>query len=209
MEDIEQFMLFLAAAVLLNVSPGSDHVYILSRTIAQGYKTGFLSSWGVCTGAMIHVIAAAAGVSAIIATSETAFLAVKLIGAGYLVWLGIQALRSRGMSFRVDTLQAKPASGYQTFRQGVLVDLFNPKVAVFFIAFLPQFVDPYKGAAWWQMITLGIIIILIALIWEAVLIVGADFISRKIRDNDAVGKWLDRTLGVVFISLGISLVFSN
>ncbi|NNC23116.1 LysE family translocator [Salinisphaera sp. USBA-960] len=209
MESAHQFLLFLSIATLLNITPGADHVYIVSRTVAQGRLAGFLSSWGVCTGAMAYVIATALGISAVIASSETAFLAIKLMGAGYLIWLGIQALRSRGMSFQVDTGIANKTTSRQLYLQGVLVDILNPKVAIFFIAFLPQFVDPSKGAAWWQMIVLGTIVVVIASICEAMLILGAGEISKHLRNNKAIGKWLDRALGCVFISLGLSLAFGD
>lgn len=208
MASIEQFFIFLTAAILLNVSPGADHVYIVSRTVAHGRFAGFLSSWGVCTGAMVHVIAAAFGISAVIAASQTAFAVVKLLGAGYLCWLGLQALRSRGMSLNVDASGLEKVSWWHTFRQGVIVDVLNPKVTVFFIAFLPQFVDPSLGAAWWQMIILGSIIIVIALVWEAVLVLGTGTISNFLREQSAVGKWLDRAMGVTLIALGVSLARS-
>jgi RhtB (resistance to homoserine/threonine) family protein len=209
MGSIHQFLIFLSVAILLNVVPGPDHVYIVSRTVAQGRFSGFLSSWGVCTGAMVYVVATALGISAVIASSATAFMVVKLMGAAYLVWLGIQALQSHGVSFQVDTSLTNKTTLWRIYRQGVLVDILNPKVAVFFIAFLPQFVDQSKGTAWWQMIVLGAIVIVIAIIYETVLILGAGMISRRLRNNKKIGKWLDRTLGCVLIALGLSLAITD
>src|SRR5690606_39027987 len=182
----EQFLVFLVAAVLLNVSPGADHVFILTRTIAQGRLAGFLSSWGVCTGAMFHVLAAAFGISAILAASATAFTVVKLAGAAYLIWLGVRALQSKGLAITTDTDATPPASAWKIYRQGLVVDLLNPKVAVFFMAFLPQFVDPALGAAAWQMIALGAVVIAIALIWETFLIFGAGALSQRLRTQPAI-----------------------
>lgn len=205
MGSLEQFLVFLAAAVLLNVSPGADHVFILTRTIAQGRLAGFLSSWGVCTGAMIHVLAAAFGISAILAASATAFTVVKLAGAAYLIWLGIRALRSKGLALSADPAASAPASAWKIYRQGMVVDLLNPKVAIFFMAFLPQFVDPALGGAAWQMIALGTVVIAVALAWETALIFGAGLLTRRLRTQPAIAKWISYASGATFIGLGLKL----
>ncbi len=205
MGSLDQFLIFLVAAVLLNLSPGADHVFILTRTIAQGRFAGFLSSWGVCTGAMIHVLAAAFGISAILAASATAFTVVKLAGAAYLIWLGVRALQSKGLALSADTAATPPASAWTIYRQGVIVDLLNPKVAVFFMAFLPQFVDPALGGAAWQMVTLGAVVIAVALVWETSLIFGAGALSRRLRTQPAIAKWISYASGATFIGLGVRL----
>lgn len=122
---------FFSAALALNLAPGPDFIYILSRTIAQGAKIGIASSLGVCAGAFVHVVAAALGLSAILATSALAFSVVKYIGAAYLVYLGIQALRSKGMNLNTSTMETPDVSTWQAFKQGMLVDILNPKVAIF------------------------------------------------------------------------------
>ncbi len=205
MGSLDQFLVFLAAAVLLNVSPGADHVFILTRTVAQGRLAGFLSSWGVCTGAMVHVLAAAFGISAILAASATAFTVVKLAGAAYLIWLGVRALQSKGLALSADPGAAPPAGAWKIYRQGVVVDLLNPKVAVFFMAFLPQFVDPALGSAAWQMIALGAVVIAVALIWETFLIFGAGALSHRLRTQPAIARWINRASGATFIGLGVKL----
>lgn len=205
MGSLDQFLVFLAAAVLLNVSPGADHVFILTRTVAQGRLAGFLSSWGVCTGAMIHVLAAAFGISAILAASATAFTVVKLAGAAYLIWLGVRALQSKGLALSADPGATPPASAWKIYRQGVIVDLLNPKVAVFFMAFLPQFVDPALGSAAWQMIALGAVVIAVALVWETFLVFGAGALTQRLRTQPAIAKWINRASGATFIGLGVKL----
>lgn len=205
MGSLDQFLIFLVAAVLLNLSPGADHVFILTRTIAQGRFAGFLSSWGVCTGAMIHVLAAAFGISAVLAASATAFTVVKLAGAAYLIWLGIRALQSKGLALSADTAATPPAGAWTIYRQGVIVDLLNPKVAVFFMAFLPQFVDERLGGATWQMVTLGAVVIAVALMWETALIFGAGALSRRLRTRPAIAKWISYASGATFIGLGVKL----
>lgn len=205
MASPEQFLVFLAAAVLLNVSPGADHVFILTRTLAQGRMAGFLSSWGVCSGAMIHVLAAAFGISAILAASAAAFTVVKLAGAAYLIWLGIRALRSKGLALSVAQGEDPRASAWMLYRQGVVVDLLNPKVAVFFMAFLPQFVDPARGGAAWQMIALGAVVIAVALLWETMLIFGAGLLTHRLRTSPAIARWINRATGATFVGLGLRL----
>lgn len=205
MGSLDQFLVFLAAAVLLNVSPGADHVFILTRTVAQGRLAGFLSSWGVCTGAMIHVLAAAFGISAILAASATAFTVVKLAGAAYLIWLGVRALQSKGLALSADPGATPPAGAWKIYRQGVIVDLLNPKVAVFFMAFLPQFVDPALGSAAWQMIALGAVVIAVALVWETFLVFGAGALTQRLRTQPAIAKWINRASGATFIGLGVKL----
>lgn len=210
MASPEQFLTFIAAALVLNLSPGVDHVYILSRTVAQGRLVGFMSSWGVCTGAMIHVLTAALGLSAILAASAAAFTAVKVIGAAYLIWLGVQALRSKGLAIQAKDLtnngKDKPVTPWASFRQGVLIDVLNPKVAIFFLAFLPQFIDPSRGAAWWQITFLGTVVVLIAFIWEAILVFGAGFISSWLQRQREGTKWLNRAMGGTFVGLGVWLL---
>lgn len=205
MGSLEQFLVFLAAAVLLNVSPGADHVFILTRTIAQGRLAGFLSSWGVCSGAMIHVLAAAFGISAILAASATAFTIVKLAGAAYLIWLGLRALRGQGLAIPTSAEGLKQASPWTTYRQGLIVDLLNPKVAVFFMAFLPQFVDPALGRAGLQMVALGAVVIAVALAWETFLIFGAGALSHRLRAQPRIARWINRICGATFIGLGLRL----
>lgn len=205
MGSLDQFLIFLVAAVLLNLSPGADHVFILTRTIAQGRLAGFLSSWGVCTGAMIHVLAAAFGISAILAASATAFTVVKLAGAAYLIWLGVRALQSKGLALSADPAMTPLESAWAIYRQGVIVDLLNPKVAVFFMAFLPQFVDERLGGATWQMVTLGAVVIAVALMWETALIFGAGALSHRLRTRPAIARWINRVSGATFIGLGVRL----
>lgn len=209
MASPEQFSAFFIAALALNLSPGIDHVYILSRTLAQGRLVGFMSSWGVCTGAMVHTVALAFGLSTILAASATAFTIVKVVGAVYLVWLGIQALRSKGLAVQAEDLEQdgdEHTNPWGAFRRGVLVNVLNPKVAIFFLAFLPQFVDTSRSATWWQFIVLGTLVILIALVWEAALVFGAGFISSWLQRQQRATTWLNRVMGSVFVVLGVWLV---
>ncbi len=201
-------MIFLGASILLNLSPGPDTLYVLTRTLAQGRRIGFLSSFGVCTGALVHVAAAALGLSVVLATSAAAFTVVKVAGAAYLVYLGVRMLLSRD-GIAVEAGPASPASGWKVFRQGILIDVLNPKAALFFMAFLPQFVVPGTGHATAQFFALGLIVIAIALVWEGILVLFATLLTARLRANQAVSRWLNRALGGVFVALGVRLAMER
>ncbi|MEI8607864.1 LysE family translocator [Enterovibrio sp. Hal110] len=203
--DVGYWFVFLSAAVLLTLSPGPDLIYILSRTITQGKKIGFASSLGVCSGALFHVVAAALGLSAILATSAMAFTVVKYVGAAYLIYLGYKALRSAGESFDTESSGQKEVSFWDAFKQGVLIDVLNPKVAVFFMAFLPQFVRPNEGSVTVQLIVLGVIVIVVGLTIEFLFVLLADKATRFLRSSRRFCAWLDKVLGAVFVGLGVRL----
>lgn len=206
MTDLNYWLLFLTAAIALNVSPGPDLVYLLSRTIAQGTRVGLASAAGVCCGAVVHVLAAACGLSAILAASATAFSVVKYVGAAYLFYLGIQAFRSSGMLVAAEAAQATASvTPAQAFAQGVLVDVLNPKVALFFMAFLPQFVRPDHGSAALQLVFLGLLVILVAILIEALFVLAAARATEFFRRNPAASVGLERVLGTVFVALGLRL----
>ena len=199
---------FFTAAVLLNLSPGPDMAFILGQTARRGVRSGFAAMFGIWTGTLIHVIFAALGLSAILATSTVAFSVVKWVGAAYLIWLGIQALRSQGTSMSADG-QTSPASVQKIFKQGVLVSVLNPKVAIFFLAFLPQFVEVGAGPVGAQLFLHGILIIVVAAFVEPPLILMGSKLTEYLSNNRKVSQWMDRGLGALFIGLGIKLATSD
>jgi RhtB (resistance to homoserine/threonine) family protein len=211
MDDYAYWTLFFSVALALNISPGPDLLYILSRTIAGGRMVGIASALGVGTGALVHVSAAALGVSAILATSITAFMVVKYIGAAYLIYLGMKSLHHAGTSLDLSSKSTtySQLSPWKAFRQGVFVDILNPKVAIFFMAFLPQFVRQEVGSVSLQLLGLGLLIILIGIIVEVTFVVLAARASHLLRNNNSIGKWLDRFLGSILIGLGIKLALSE
>jgi len=209
MDDLSYWLVFLAAALALNLSPGPDLLYVLSRTVAQGTRVGLASAAGVSTGALVHVAAAAFGLSAILAASATAFAVVKYVGAAYLVYLGIQALRSRGTTFEASVRQTGSITPGQAFRQGVLVDVLNPKVAIFFMAFLPQFVRPGHGSTPLQLLELGMLVVTLALMVDTSFVCLAARTSRYFRRHPRASLWLDRLLGSIFLGLGLRLALSD
>ncbi len=199
---------FLTAAVLLNLSPGPDIAFILGQTAKRGVQSGFSAMFGIWAGAFIHVIFAALGLSAVLATSALAFSAVKWIGAVYLVWLGIQALCSKGSKLSVNGT-VSPKGLMKIFKQGILVAVLNPKVAIFFLAFLPQFVETGAGSVSSQLFLHGTLIIVIAAFIEPPLILIGGKLTGYLSNNIQVSRWMDRGLGVLFIGLGIKLATSD
>ena len=199
---------FITAAVLLNLSPGPDMAFILGQTVKRGVQSGFSAMFGIWAGAFIHVLFAALGLSAILATSAFAFSAVKWIGAAYLIWLGIQALRSRGTKISVKN-PTTPHEMVKIFKQGALVAVLNPKVAVFFLAFLPQFVEIGAGPASAQLFLHGILIIVVAGFVEPPLILIGGKLTSYLSHNTKVSRWMDRGLGALFIGLGMKLATTD
>ena len=199
---------FLSAAVLLNLSPGPDIAFILGKTAKGGRGAGFAAMFGIWTGAFAHVLMAAFGLSAILAASAVAFSAVKWAGAAYLIWLGVQALRSKGGGFVAETRDGgEPLR--KVFRQGVLVAVLNPKVAIFFLAFLPQFVEPGAGPVPAQLFLHGALIIVVAAFIEPPLVLAGAKLVEGLRRSPRLGLWMDRTLGALFLALGVRLALSE
>lgn len=209
MVDLTYWLVFFSAALALNLSPGPDLIYILSRSIAHGRRVGLASAAGVWTGAFVHVLAASIGLSAILATSATAFAVVKYVGAAYLIYLGVKSLRSAGATFSSARDTETDVSLWRAFRQGVLIDVLNPKVAVFFMAFLPQFVRPGHGSELIQLVMLGTLVICVAIVVETCLVLAASKATNFFRANPTASVWLDRVLGSVLIGLGIRLALSE
>lgn len=205
--SLAHWIAFLTAATLLNLSPGPDIAFILGHTIRSGMRSGFAALFGIWSGACLHVLMAAAGLSAILAASALAFSTVKWIGAAYLIWLGIQALRSKGDAAWIKDAGKTLSSG-RIYRQGILVSLLNPKVAIFFLAFLPQFVVEGAGPVWAQLLLHGSLIIVVAAFIEPPLILLGGRLTEALRRNRSVGLWLDRGLGALFVALGVRLAIS-
>ncbi|MEF3133181.1 LysE family translocator [Rhizobium sp. 268] len=206
--SLAHWFAFLPAAVLLNLSPGPDIAFILGHTMRGGKRAGFSALFGVWSGACLHVLMAALGLSAVLAASSVAFSAVKWIGAAYLVWLGIQALRAGGGNGLIKAAGEKlPAA--KIYRQGILVSLLNPKVAIFFLAFLPQFVVEGAGPAWTQLMLHGGLIIVVAAFIEPPFVLLGGRLADALRHNQRIGLWLDRGLGALFLALGVRLALSS
>lgn len=196
---------YLGACILLILTPGPDMAFVLGQSLAGGARRGWAATLGILAGALCHVAAAAAGVAALVAAHPALFTALRLAGAAYLLWLGVQALRAAfaGGGALV------PAQGLRSlgaaFRQGWLTNLLNPKVGLFFLAFVPQFVDPGRAPAWQQMLILGPLLPLMSVPFFAVLIAGSGRLSARLRDTRAA-RWLDGIAGTLFCGLGLRLL---
>ena len=192
--------LFSLAAIALAVVPGPAVAYIVTQSVDKGRRAGLVSALGVATG-IVHVAAATVGLSALIASSATAFTAIKLVGAAYLIVVGIRRILGRDDD---DEVQAVPAGLRRLYTQGAVVNIFNPKTALFFLAFLPQFVDPELGSAALQIAVLGTIFAVIALISDATYALLADALAGRIRRTGAGARVRRYVTGSIFIGLGVS-----
>jgi len=204
MFGIHDFGLFLAAGILLNLTPGPDTAYILVRSIAQGREAGVASALGICVGSIFHTCAAALGLSAILATSAFAFGAIKLFGGAYLIFLGIKMLFDRRKHLSLPS-NFRRRTTTAAFRQGILTNVLNPKVALFFLAFLPQFIDPASNIKVLAFLILGFTFVTTGTIWCLVLAWFASAFSERLRTNETIAQWLNRTAGALFVFLGLRL----
>ncbi len=200
---------FFSAAILLNLSPGPDIAFILGQTAKHGRRGGFAAMYGVWTGAFGHVVMAAVGLSAILVASALAFTAIKWIGAAYLVYLGLKSLFSRGSVLSPAQIKAAETSRWSIFRQGLIVSALNPKVATFFLAFLPQFVVKGAGPVSAQLFLHGSLIIVVAAFIEPLYVLSGSWLAKALRNNKHLSVWMDRSLGALFIALGIKLATSK
>ena len=204
MFGIHDFGLFLAAGILLNLTPGPDTAYILGRSIAQGREAGIASALGICVGSIFHSCAAALGLSAILATSAVAFAAIKLLGGAYLIFLGIKMLLDRRRQLSLPS-NFRRRTTIAAFRQGVFTNVLNPKVALFFLAFLPQFIDPASNMKLLAFLALGLTFVTTGTIWCLILAWFASALSERLRENETIGRWLNRAAGALFVFLGARL----
>jgi len=209
MPDASTFLLFAAASLAFLAIPGPSVFYIVTRSLAQGRRAGVTSMLGVQAGGLVHVVAAAFGVSAIIASSATAFTIVKYVGAAYLVLLGLRKLLARGDDADPALEIGAPAAGRRLFWQGAIVNIFNPKTALFFLAFLPQFVDPSAGPVAPQMLVLGAMLVSLGVVSDGTYALVAAGAGRKLRETARARHALDRLSGGVFVSLGLIAAFAG
>jgi len=193
--------LFSLAAVALAVVPGPAVAYIVTQSVDKGRRAGLVSALGVASGGIVHVAAAIVGLSALIASSATAFTAVKLVGAAYLIIVGVR--RILGQEDEGST-EAAPADLRRLYRQGAVVNVLNPKTALFFLAFLPQFVDPDRGSVTLQIAVLGLLFAAIALVSDATYALLADALAGRIRRTGTGARIRRYLTGGIFIALGVT-----
>jgi threonine/homoserine/homoserine lactone efflux protein len=200
--DMQTLLSFLAAAVVLVILPGPGTAWIVAQAFAGGVRRGLLAGLGLEVATLLHALAAGLGLSALLATSALAYEVVKYLGAAYLVWLGIKAWRGGEQTASPDA-PAPEASGRHVFLRSVLTGVLNPKVALFFLAFLPQFVHPERGWVWLQFMVLGALLAVVGFCNDVVLSLAVGRFRRRIVGGG--GRWLQRATGGLFIGLGLRL----
>lgn len=207
MLGIHDLALFVVSGLLLNMMPGPDSLLIMLRSGSQGWRAGSVAALGIGTGTMVHVLAAALGLSALLSASAELFVVIKLMGALYLVYLGISLLRQGATSPAMsEPAVLLPVLSYgRIFRQGLLTNVLNPKVALFFLAFVPQFIAPDAPQKALAFILLGCIFNFNGMIWCHLLAFSTAYASRKARLPARLGRWLNRLMGGLFVGLGIKL----
>ena len=209
MLGIHDFPLFVLSCILLNITPGQDTMYILGRSVAQGRQAGVMSVLGIMTGVLVHTLLAAFGLSVILATSSLAFSIIKYAGAVYLVWLGFGFIINRNDRSALTDAPSSAPNPWKIFRQGVLTNLLNPKVALFFLSFLPQFVSVRSELVFLPFMTLGLVFFTTGSIWCLFLVYGSAWVSARFRGRTSTGGLLRKLTGALFISLGIRLAMSQ
>ena len=200
-------LLFLGASLALILTPGQDNLYVMTRGISRGRTAALVSSWGVCAGLMVHTMLAALGLSAILASSAAAFQVVKYAGVAYLIYLGVKTLLDRE-SFTVPEGEGRSSRGLGgVFAQGVATNVLNPKVALFFLAFLPQFAGASGGAA--QFLALGVIFALLALVITGVIAVFSGALGDWLKSRPGPANALRYATGGILIALGLRLALAE
>ncbi|WP_288380276.1 LysE family translocator [uncultured Massilia sp.] len=203
----EQFLGFLTAAILITLSPGPDNMMVLGAGIAKGRARGIAFGLGCALGCLNHTLLAVIGVSALLAASPLAFTALKVAGGLYLIWMGIGALRSRGGA---TVASGVPDESARTlFFKGLLANAINPKVVLFFLSFLPQFVVASRGDANWQIAWLGLIFTAQAALIFGLLGYFSGSIGQWLNRTPRAGMWLDRIAGAIFVGLGLRLIVAR
>lgn len=211
MFGITHLGLFVAAVFLLNVTPGPDTAYIVGRSVAQGRGAGLMSALGISAGCCAHVLACAFGLTAVLAASATAFTVIKIVGAAYLVYLGVRLIFSKQEPAAEQSAARRGAdkSLRQLFTQGFLTNVLNPKVVLFFVSFFPQFVSADSDHKVLAFLTLGAVFLAMSTVWSCTVAWVAGTVTRRFAGKPGVKKWLDRGVGSAFVGLGVKLATST
>jgi threonine/homoserine/homoserine lactone efflux protein len=205
MFDAHRFLLFFAAALVLAITPGPGVFYVLARSLAGGRREGVHSAFGTFVGGLFHVFAAALGVSAILAASAIAFHTVKYAGAAYLVWLGVRMIRTR----HVDMTRETTAPSRGAFRQGILTEALNPKTALFFLSFIPQFIAPERGHIFLQFVVLGALSVSLNTTADVLVVLLAAPLERKLKSSPSFRRRQRVASGLGMITLGAYLALAD
>ncbi|MDR1310999.1 MAG: LysE family translocator [Burkholderiaceae bacterium] len=202
----ETLVAYLLASFLLAIAPGPDNLFVLTQSALSGGRSGILVVLGLCTGLIVHTAAVTFGVAAIFQYSTLAFTLLKLAGAGYLLYLAWGAFRAGAVTVSAEHAALTSA---QLYRRGIVMNVTNPKVSIFFLAFLPQFVDPSRGAVSWQMSCLGLIFILVSFLVFSAIALMAGQLGGWLSRSERAQKWMNRIAGIVFAGLAVKLLLTQ
>jgi threonine/homoserine/homoserine lactone efflux protein len=205
MLGIHHYWLFITTAIVLVLTPGQDTFFILGRSLASGRAAGVAAALGITAGSIVHTLLAALGLSALLATSPYAFMAVKFAGAAYLIYIGVRALLTRGESLPGADAHVAGDGRWSAFRQGIVSNLLNPKVALFFLALMPQFIAADSAHKVTAFLALGLTFMTLGVIWCLVLAVGAAGLRGALLRRPSMASVLNKVAGVMFIALGLRL----
>jgi len=209
MTGIIHFETFLFAGILLNLTPGNDTIFILTKSIGQGKKAGFVSAFGIGTGSVFHTILAAFGLSLIIAKSILLFNIIKFAGAAYLFYIGFKMLTNKSQLNNNEVVPSNSVDYRKIYRDAIFTNILNPKVALFFIAFLPQFIDPALKNTVLPFLTLGITFITTGTIWCLVLANFASAIFARLKANKRISTYINKICGLTMVGLGLKVALTN
>jgi threonine/homoserine/homoserine lactone efflux protein len=213
MPDSTQLLMFIAAGWLLNLTPGPDVLYIVSNALKSGVRAGMVAALGIVSGCFVHVFAAALGVGALLATSATAFTLLKWAGAAYLMWMGVKLLLAKGGGSSIVpagvSAEVAAVDLWRVYRQGFLTNVLNPKVALFFLAFVPQFIAPGTEDKVTAFLLLGLLFNLNSLPINFGYAWLAGWASRRVGAVQRAMHWMDRAAGLMFIGFGLKLALSD
>jgi len=207
MPDLTLWGLFVVASAVLLLTPGPAVLFIVARSVEQGRKAGLISVLGIHLGTIVHITAAAVGLSALVVSSALAFAIIKYLGAAYLIWIGVRTLMAKDLDPEAPEVPAEPL--HRVFRDGFVVNLLNPKTAIFFLAFLPQFVDPARGALHWQIFVLGITFIGLGILSDGLFALAAGAAGNFLRRNRRFLRFQRWFAGTSFIGLGITAALAT
>ncbi len=207
MLGIINYKLFIISSILLNLTPGADTIYILGKGISKGKKAAIISALGISTGCMVHTVLAAFGLSVILSKSIIAFNIVKAVGAFYLIYLGIKSMKTKDFSLKEE--DKENISSGKIFREGILTNVLNPKVALFFLSFMPQFISPNNSFGAIPFIVLGSTFVFTGTIWCLILAISSSLMTKKLKEKPSFSKILNRVTGIIFVGLGLKLLTSK
>lgn len=207
MPTIETLLAFFATSILLALAPGPDNLFVLTQSALRGKSAGLAVTLGLCTGLIVHTSAVALGLAAIFAASALAFTVLKLCGAAYLLWLAWQAFRAS--SKEITAVAGDQLTAWHLYRRGVLMNITNPKVSIFFLAFLPQFANPARGSLTLQMLLLGGVFILATILIFGGIALLAGMLGEWLTRSPGVQRVMNRLTGCVFAGLALKLAFSR